>query len=67
MQSAATAHSSSAVLADTALKQDGILRPRLWPSLTAAWMRRLDRRIEQDLCWLDHTGALEDFRRASHD
>ncbi len=38
---------------------------RLWPSLTAAWTRRLDRRIEDDLQGLDHAGVLEDFRRAS--
>jgi hypothetical protein len=37
----------------------------LWPSLIAAWTRRLDRRIEDDLRWLDHPGALEDHRRAS--
>ena len=40
-------------------------RSRLWPSLIAAWTRRLDRRIEDDLRWLDHAGALEDLRRAS--
>ena len=40
-------------------------RSRLWPSLTAVWTRRLDQRIEDDLRWLDHGGALEDFRRAS--
>ena len=40
---------------------------RLWPQLIATWTRRLDRRIEQDLRWLDHGGLLEDFRSASRD
>jgi hypothetical protein len=39
----------------------------LWPSLIAAWTRRLDRRIEDDLRWLDHAGVREDFRSASRD
>ena len=33
---------------------------RLWPSLTAAWTRRLDRRIEDDLRWLDPGPSVED-------
>ena len=37
----------------------------LWPSLLAVWTRRLDQQIEDDLRWLDHAGAQEDFRRAS--
>jgi hypothetical protein len=39
---------------------------RLWPSLSAAWTRHLEQRIEDDLNWLGHTGVLEDFRSASH-
>jgi hypothetical protein len=38
---------------------------RLWPALFAKWTERLDRRIEADLRWLDHTGVLEDCRRSS--
>jgi hypothetical protein len=37
----------------------------LWPSLSGAWTRRLEQRIEDDLRWLGHTGVLEDFRSAS--
>ncbi len=37
----------------------------LWPSLSEAWTRRLEQRIEDDLRWLGHTGVLEDFRSAS--
>ncbi len=47
------------------LERETARRSRLWPSLTALWMRRLDQRIEDDLRWLDHGGSLEDFRRAS--
>lgn len=43
-----------------------VARPsRVWSSLIAVWTRHLDRRIEDDLRWLDHAGALEDFRSAS--
>jgi hypothetical protein len=46
--------------------KDAAARPsRLWSSLVAVWTRHLDRQIEDDLRWLDHAGALEDFRSAS--
>jgi hypothetical protein len=38
---------------------------RLWPSLTAAWMRHLDRRIDDDLRWFDARSTRDEFRSAS--
>ena len=37
---------------------------RLCRVLVDAWLRHLERRIEDDLRWLDHDGVSEDFRRA---
>ena len=42
-------------------------RQRLWSVLAGHWLRRLDRRIEADLQWLDHEGVLADHRRACND
>jgi len=41
------------------------MRAWLWQRLSDAWLRRLERRIEHDLRWLDHDGVSADFRRAS--
>jgi hypothetical protein len=38
---------------------------RLCRVLVDAWLRRLERRIVDDLRWLDHDGLREDFRRSS--
>jgi hypothetical protein len=37
---------------------------RLWPSLTAAWMRHLDRRIDDDLSWFDPRSTSDEIRSA---
>lgn len=38
---------------------------RLWRSLSERWLHRLDRRVADDVRWLEHDGVLEDVRRAS--
>ena len=38
---------------------------RLCRVLVDAWLRRLERRIEDDLRWFDHDGVSDDFRPAS--
>ena len=63
-----TATAEQAVAVEASAHPEQSPRPsRLWPQLIATWTRRLDRRIEQDLLWLDHGGLLEDFRSASRD
>jgi hypothetical protein len=62
---ATTGLAAAAVPADARSEPETVHLSRLWPHLMAAWARRLDRRIEDDLRWLDHPGALEDFRSAS--
>jgi hypothetical protein len=47
-------------------------REPLWPSLTAAWMRHLDRQVHGrqvhgDVSRLDHPAVLTDFQEALHD
>jgi hypothetical protein len=65
MSIAATSDPAAVMRADARL-EDATARPsRLWSLLIAGWSRRLDRQIEDDLRWLDHAGALEDFRSAS--
>jgi hypothetical protein len=65
MNIAATTEPVAAIPGNARLEQETVYPPRLWLSIIAAWTRHLDRRIEEDLRWLDHPGALEDFRRAS--
>jgi hypothetical protein len=67
MNVTATAEQVAAVQTSAHQKRQDTRPSRLWPQLIAAWTSRLDRRIEQDLRWLDHGGVIEDFRRASHD
>jgi hypothetical protein len=67
MNVTATAEQVATVRASAQPKRPNTRPSRLWPQLIAAWTSRLDRRIEQDLCWLDHGGVIEDFRRASRD
>jgi hypothetical protein len=58
--------SSGAMAQATVRLEPQAARPSgLWSSLAMAWTRRLDRRVEEDLCWLGHSGVLEDFQRAS--
>jgi hypothetical protein len=49
------------------LRRGRVHPSRWWPAPIAAWQRRLDQQIENDLRWLGHAEVLEDFRRASHD
>jgi hypothetical protein len=63
---AAATNAVSVTATHTRPEQENAGLARLWPSLIAAWTRRLDRRIEDDLRWLDHAGVLDDFRRATH-
>jgi hypothetical protein len=65
MNISATTASLAAVGANTRPVQATARTMRLWPSLTAAWTRRLDQRIEDDLRWLDHAGVMADFRSTS--
>jgi hypothetical protein len=67
MNVTATAEQVATVQASAGPKRQSPRLSRLWPQLIATWTRRLDRRIEQDLRWLDHSGLLEDFRSASRD
>ncbi len=61
---ATTCPVAATMLADARLEVETARPAQLWPSLIAAWTRRMDRRIEDDLRWLDR--APEDFRSASH-
>lgn len=54
----------AAIRADLLLRREAAQPRRLWPWLLAAWTRRLDQRIDDNLRWLDHNGVREDFRRA---
>jgi hypothetical protein len=66
MSISATACPAAAAIHANARLEGAPARPsRLWPSLIAAWTRGIDRRIEDDLRWLDHASVLEDFRSAS--
>ena len=65
MDTAAPTDQVATIGATARLARETANRTRLWPSLTSVWTRRLDQRIANDLSWLDHGGALEDFRRAS--
>ena len=65
METAAITDPVEALRADA--RRDGATgtASRLWPSMIIAWTLRLDRRIEDDICWVDYAGALKDFRSAS--
>jgi hypothetical protein len=65
MSIAATTDPVAAMRPDERPEEEATGPSRLWSSLIAVWTRHLDRRIEADLRWLDHAGALEDFRSAS--
>jgi hypothetical protein len=65
MQASITGNSVTAMPANAQPERGTANPPRLWSSLVAAWTRRLDRQIEQELRWLDHGGVMEDFRSAS--
>ena len=64
MGTAAITDPVTAVRANARLQREAAQPLRLWPSLLAAWTRRLDQRIDDNLRWLDHDGVREDFRRA---
>ena len=61
MDIAAPTDQVATIACDARLARETASRSRLWPSLTAAWTRRLDQRIDDDLSWFDHGGALRGY------